>query len=153
MDLSNIEPQDHEGNTNEWFTPRWILDKCGDFDLDPCGDPRWPTAKSCYVQNGLEQDWFGRVWLNPPYGRNVGLWLDMLSEYGNGLALTFARTDTKWFQRIINNTAWVLFLAGRVKFVDSVTLLEAKQNPGAPSCLMAFGNQPKPDLPGVFARF
>ncbi len=116
--------------------------------MDPCGDPRWPTADACYVQNGLEQEWFGRVWLNPPYGRNVGLWLDRLAEHGNGMALIFARTDTKWFQRFAPKCSWILWLAGRVKFIEGDTLTEAKRNPGAPSILMGVGDQLIPNLPG-----
>lgn len=151
MDLSNIEPQSHEGNTNEWFTPRWILDACGAFDLDPCGDSRWETAPRIFEERGLEQRWSGRVWLNPPYGRTVGQWLSALAEHGDGLALIFARTDTKWFHDVIDRTSWVLFLKRRVKFVVSGTLLEAERNPGAPSMLMAFGSQPIPKLEGWVA--
>lgn len=153
MDLSNCEPVDHKGSTNEWFTPQWILKECGDFDLDPCGDTRWPTANACYTKNGLEQDWFGRVWLNPPYGRDIGMWLDKLADHGNGLALTFVRTDTKWFQNFAPKCSWILFLSGRVKFIESENLTEAKRSPGAPSMLMAVGNQPKVNLPGFLASF
>jgi hypothetical protein len=61
----------------EWATPEWIwypLSKTvGDFDLDPAsGAESNPIAGERYTveDNGLEQEWFGDVWLNPPYGRN-----------------------------------------------------------------------------------
>lgn len=150
MDLSRVEPVSHQGNTNEWFTPKWILNKCGEFDLDPCGDTRWPTANACYSKNGLEQEWFGRVWLNPPYGRHVGNWLYKMKMHNNGMALVFARTDTKWFQHVAPYCSWILFIKGRVKFVNSKTLKESERNPGAPSMLMAFGNQKIPEIEGVY---
>lgn len=152
MNLSNCEPVNHNGNTNEWFTPKWILKECGEFDLDPCGDVRWPTANACYTKHGLEQDWFGRVWLKPPNGREIGRWLNRLADHGNGLALTFARTDTKWFQSFAPKCAWILFISGRIKFVESENLTESKRNPGAPSILMAVGPQPKVNIPGILVK-
>ena len=59
--------------TDEWYTPKEIIDALGEFDLDPCApvNPLWQTAKVMYNKNadGLKQDWKGRVWLNPPYSR------------------------------------------------------------------------------------
>ena len=150
MDLSNIEPASGQGNTNEWYTPRWILDACGEFDLDPCGNNRWDTANEVYEYSGIEREWKGRVWMNPPYGRDIGQWTDKLVEHGNGLCLIFGRTDTRWFQRFAPHCSWVLCLAGRVSFVNAITLQESKRNPGAPSILCAVGNQPRPNLKGIF---
>jgi hypothetical protein len=49
--------------TDEWYTPREIVDSCGEFDLDPCApvNPLWPTAKTMYNKNdnGLKQNWGG----------------------------------------------------------------------------------------------
>ena len=149
MDLSNIE-KGLNIKTDQWFTPQWILNECGEFDLDPCGDFRWPTAETIYINNGLEQDWFGRVWLNPPYGKETAKWLSRLANHGNGLALVFGRTDTKWFHEIAHKASWILFIKGRVKFIDGESLLEAKNPPGAPSILIAFGKQDKPKIDGIF---
>ena len=59
--------------SDEWYTPREIIEALGEFDLDPCAPmhPLWPTAKIMYNKqdNGLVQNWKGRVWLNPPYSR------------------------------------------------------------------------------------
>lgn len=58
--------------TDEWLTPPYIIESLGEFDLDPCSPVNrpWDTAKHHYNINddGLSKDWFGRVWLNPPYG-------------------------------------------------------------------------------------
>ena len=66
-----------EGNTStgkdEWLTPPEIVKSLGEFDLDPCSpiERPWDTAKNHFTinDNGLIQNWFGRVWCNPPYGK------------------------------------------------------------------------------------
>jgi hypothetical protein len=65
-----------EGKTvtgkDEWLTPPGLIRGLGEFDLDPCSPIKrpWNTAKHHYSidDNGLQKKWFGRVWLNPPYG-------------------------------------------------------------------------------------
>ena len=126
----------HEGKTNEWLTPRWILEKLGEFDLDPCAYPNWITAKNHYYEGGLEQKWYGRVWLNPPYGRNIHLWLNRLEHHGNGVALVFSRTETKWFQDL--NFKAINFLKGRISFISTTN--KKSTNAANGSCLIAFGD-------------
>lgn len=50
--------------TDEWYTPRYIIDSLGKFDLDPCAPivPLYQTAGTMYneLENGLEQNWEGR---------------------------------------------------------------------------------------------
>jgi len=64
------------GQTDCWLTPPEIIEALGPFDLDPCAAPGqpWATAKHQYAppQDGLELPWFGRVWVNPPYGQQTG---------------------------------------------------------------------------------
>lgn len=56
-----------------WYTPKFIIDGLGKFDLDPCAPsvPLFKTAEIMYNEfdDGLTQKWEGRVWLNPPYSR------------------------------------------------------------------------------------
>ena len=93
----------HERTTQkeDWLTPPWLLEKLGEFDLDPCSpvDRPWDTAAKHYTiaDNGLNQPWEGRVWLNPPYGRQTIQWVRRLACHGNGIALIFARTETSIF--------------------------------------------------------
>lgn len=85
----------------DWLTPPEILRALGTFDLDPCSptDRPWDTAKIHYtkIDDGLAKPWHGRVWLNPPYGNKTKSWLSRLALHGNGIALVFARTETKSF--------------------------------------------------------
>ncbi|MDA8287229.1 MAG: DNA N-6-adenine-methyltransferase [Actinomycetota bacterium] len=58
----------------------------------------WATATRQYTveEDGLQQQWSGRVWLNPPYS-NAAAWVKRLSRHGIGTALVFARTETSWW--------------------------------------------------------
>lgn len=127
-----------------WLTPPHILAALGPFDLDPCAapDPRpWTTAAVHYTLpvDGLSLPWHGRVWLNPPYSRQVGAWLTRLADHGTGIALTFARTETAWFVRTVWQRATAaLFLHGRITFHRSDGAA-GRENAGAPSVLVAYG--------------
>lgn len=127
-----------------WLTPPEIVKTLGPFDLDPCSlEPRpWPTAKLHYAppQDGLVLPWFGRIWLNPPYGTQTAAWLAKLAEHGAGTALIFARTETKFFFNYIwREASALLFLEGRLDFYlpDGT---KSKYNAGAPSALVAYGD-------------
>jgi len=127
----------------DWLTPPDIIESLGQFDLDPCCPPQmpWRTADVMLTphEDGLSRPWSGRVWLNPPYGRDVGPWLARLAEHGHGVALIFARTETTHFVEHVWRAADALmFLFGRLYFhyPDGT---RAKMNGGAPSVLVAYG--------------
>ena len=132
----------NQGMSDIWLTPRFILDALGEFDLDPCASPDpliWKTAKNHYTEKGLDQEWFGRIWCNPPYGKKTGIWLNKLASHGNGIALVFARTETKmFFDSVWNKADAILFLEGRL-FFHYPDGDKAKSNSGGPSCLIAYG--------------
>jgi len=78
------------------------------------------------------------VWLNPPYGRDLGRWLERLAAHGDGMALVFARTDTRWFQRAFAAATAACFIKGRLRFIPG----DGQRAPGAagaPSLLLAYG--------------
>lgn len=132
----------HVANTDVWLTPPYILESLGSFDLDPCSplDRPWDTAGKHYTieDDGLVQDWQGRVWMNPPYGPAMGKWMKKLADHGDGLALVFARTETRaFFEHVWPRADALFFLKGRVRFCNP--LGEAQDNAGAPSVLIAFG--------------
>jgi hypothetical protein len=132
------------GLSNEWYTPPGIFEALSiDFDLDPCHPanrlPWIPAERTyCLADDGLSQPWEGRVWMNPPYGRQTGVWMERFVEHGNGIALVFARTETEWFHRnALSVDLWCL-IRGRLTFVDADGA-PAASNAGAPSMLLAVG--------------
>jgi len=130
---------------DEWLTPPEIIRDLGPFDLDPCAPVvrPWPTAVRHFTirDDGLKQPWSGSVWCNPPYGREAAAWLDRCAQHGCAIALIFARTETAMFVRHVWNRAQaLLFLHGRLHF-HHVDGTRAHANSGAPSVLVAYGEE------------
>lgn len=131
--------------SDEWYTPKEVIDSLGQFDLDPCAPivPLWRTATVMYNKNddGLVQEWSGRVWLNPPYSRPlIELFVRKLATHGNGIALLFNRCDSKLFQDVVFEEAKAIkFLKNRIRFYRP----DGRQgnSPGCGSVLVAFGNE------------
>ena len=147
----------HEGETNDWITPKWIIDAFDNkadngrmfFELDPCISMTqpWQTAESGYnaAENGLLQEWYGTVWCNPPYGANVGIWARMMAKHNNGIMLIFARLETAvWFDDIFTTANGFLFPKGRIAFYrpDGTRGHEA----GAPSAFVSWGDKARSTL-------
>lgn len=136
---------------DEWLTPPWLIKALGPFDLDPCAPVvrPWDTAAEHYTirDDGLSKSWKTdcglfpkRVWLNPPYGREATRWLFRLAHHQRGIALIFARTETAmFFKQVWPKAHGLLFIEGRLHF-HHVDGRRAKANAGAPSVLVAYGN-------------
>ncbi|KKM26167.1 hypothetical protein LCGC14_1587550 [marine sediment metagenome] len=128
-----------QAKTQDWATPKALFDQLwqefGGFDLDPCGQPElhysaWKIAHHggiCYdgstaALDGLTQPWPGKVYMNPPYGKQVGLWVaKAVSEVRTGnaelvAALLKATTDVKWWHEYVEGIVTPRFIQGRLKF-------------------------------------
>jgi phage N-6-adenine-methyltransferase len=113
-------------STDEWATPlsffRTVEHEFGAFDLDPCANAENAKAPKFFTreQNGLAQEWAGKVWMNPPYGREIGKWMDKARQSAELGALVVclvpARTDTAWWHESVEGKAEVRFIRGRLKF-------------------------------------
>ena len=131
--------------TDEWYTPKELITSLGEFDLDPCApvEPLWPTAKVMFNKNddGLKQQWNGRVWLNPPYSRPlIENFLRRMAEHNNGMVLLFNRLDSAMMQDVVLKKASAMkFLRKRVRFYRP----DGTQgdSPGCGSVLFAFGEE------------
>ena len=154
--------QPNEGKTANWLTPPWVIEGLGcwwSFDLDPCAavDQPWPTAHQQWTSEGLVRPLDGRVWMNPPYGRETGQWLSRLACHGCGTALIFARTETKMFHEQVWGKATALFFfRGRLWF-HRPDGSKGRSNAGAPSVLVAYGRSDaerlrKTGFSGVFVN-
>ena len=121
------------GNS-EWYTPPEYIDLArqvlGDIDLDPAScelAQRTVKARNFYTKadNGLTKPWYGRVWLNPPYGNpDMSLFVDKLLEERNAkrvkaaILLSHNFTDTRWFQKAAMLCQAVCFTRGRIGFIN-----------------------------------
>lgn len=142
--MSMSSHQSARMKNDEWLTPPEIVRACGEFDLDPCAPivRPWDTARQHFTieDDGLAQRWHGRVWCNPPFGREAIKWLRRMAEHGNGIALIPARTETVMFYETVWGAAdAVLFIQGRPHF-HYVDGRRAAVNSGAPICLVAYGS-------------
>lgn len=134
------------GQTDEWYTPAWIFEALGvKFDLDPCAaqDDQAPAARwashRIFGGGGMEAEWYGTVWLNPPFGGRNGIrpWLHKLADHGSGIALVPNRTGTDWWQDFASVADGVLFIRGKVKFLRPDG--SEGGSPGYGNVLMAYG--------------
>ena len=124
-----------------WETPQDLfdaLDKEFHFTLDPCATHTNAKCESYYTEaeDGLIQSWAGVVFMNPPYGRKIGSWVQKaFSESMNGVTVVCllpARTDTKWWHSYVMRASEVRFIKGRLKFSNK------KQNAPFPSAVVVF---------------
>lgn len=111
-----------------WETPAdlvSLLKPVFKFDLDVCATR--PNVCERFIspeQDGLKTPWIGEhCWLNPPYGREIGRWVDravnaaLLARTAKSVTcLIPARTDTAWWQRNIESASTICFLRGRLCF-------------------------------------
>lgn len=120
---------DYDGD--EWYTPGKYIEAArevmGKIDLDPasCDEAQELIKASHYFtkkDNGLQKDWFGRVWLNPPYSAPL---IDQFSEkliqeyedrrVSEAIILTNNSSDTRWFHSLLSRFP-ACFTRGRVQF-------------------------------------
>lgn len=113
----------------DWCTPQQFFDKLNDefhFVLDAAATYKTSKCEKCFTPNedGLKQNWDvgGAVYCNPPYGKEIGLWVKKAYEEAQkGITIVMlipARTDTKYFHEYIYHKAEIRFVKGRLKFTD-----------------------------------
>jgi hypothetical protein len=100
-----------------WKTPTALyqaLDAEFRFDHDPC-----PTKPK---DSGLDSEWRNVNFVNPPYGREIGKWIEKgYEESLKGKVIVFllpSRTDTRWWHEFVMKADEIRFIRGRLKFDD-----------------------------------
>ncbi len=127
-------------STNEWATPQNIYNTLNaefGFTLDPCATRENAKCARYFTSsdNGLLMDWgYERVFMNPPYGREIGKWIE--KAYNEKLALVVclipAQTDTSYFHEYCMRANEIRFIRGRLKFGNS------PNSAPFPSCIVVF---------------
>ena len=117
--------------TFECYTPAKYIDAAratlGAIDLDPASSPEAnETVQAAQIltedDDGLERDWHGRVFLNPPYGRGLTskFTIKLIDEQAAGnvtaaiLLINAYGFDAAWFQPLWNHT--LCFTDHRIPF-------------------------------------
>jgi len=155
-----------------WQTPEWltngIAEAIGGFDLDPCAGPETRIADTNWsIQrgedhdergssqstpnvefgvDGLDRDWFGDVWVNPPFSEKEDWLREATFQHGfpdegpdRVFVLTPDSTDVKsWFHGYCTMADYVWFSKGRVKFIDPKTG-EPAGSPSFGTAISVFG--------------
>lgn len=114
-------------NSDDWATPPEVfaaLDREFGFTLDACASAANAKCQRFFnvESNGLAQSWApATTWLNPPYGRDIGIWMKKAAdEAANGatvVCLVPARTDTRWWhEQVMARACEVRLVCGRLKF-------------------------------------
>jgi hypothetical protein len=121
LDLGIVRDLVDNGTSDDYYTPPFIFEALGiAFDIDVCAPPQgvpWiPADRSIdIIEDGLATDWYGRVWINPPYS-NPGPWLKKLAKHGNGFALVPA-SKSQWFIDLWDQATGITILPPNLKFV------------------------------------
>jgi len=115
---------------NEWYTPKCYIESArqvmGSIDLDPASSEianQRVKAKTFYTQedNGLLFDWFGNVWMNPPYAQPlITQFITKLvqSDILQAIVLVNNATETAWGQTLLKASSAVCFHQSRIRFID-----------------------------------
>jgi phage N-6-adenine-methyltransferase len=118
----------YNGNGREWATPPEVFEPLHaefNFTLDACATPANAKLPRFHTEadNGLARDWSGeRVFMNPPYGREVYAWTSKArKEAARGalvVGLLPASTDLAWWHEdVVAAGAEVRYIRGRVRFL------------------------------------
>ncbi|MDR1580164.1 MAG: phage N-6-adenine-methyltransferase [Synergistaceae bacterium] len=129
--------------SDEWETPQKffdVLDAVFHFTLDVCATSDNAKCECYYTRedDGLSLNWKGACWMNPPYGREISLWVRKAYESSlEGetvvVCLLPARTDTGWWHDyVLNRAERIWFIRGRLRF-------SGKGSAPFPSALVVFG--------------
>lgn len=110
------------GKSDDWYTPPAIFEALKlRFDLDPCspGGSHWVPASSVYTKSGLQRRWFGRIFMNPPFGGRRGHvpWLQKFLDHRNGIAIVRAYTSSDWWHEHMVRADMLCFPKGKTKFI------------------------------------
>jgi site-specific DNA-methyltransferase (adenine-specific) len=120
-----------KSDKTEWETPQWLFDLLDaeyHFTLDACATQNNAKCAAFFTskQDGLKRAWRGSVWINPPYGRKIGQWVDRAKQQirfkriERIVMLLPSRTDTKWWHRsIMHGAKEIRFIEGRLRFVGA----------------------------------
>lgn len=119
-------------------TPPWIYEALGRFDLDPCAGLNTNIAKTNYRlekgQNGLDLEWSGFVWCNPPFSQKE-IWAEKMIKHNNGILILPERGSAPWFGPLAESCTNYFVMGKKINFIGG----PSSNNLG--SVLFLFGSE------------
>lgn len=153
--MTNDQLINQDSGKTEYGTPIDIIERArntmGDIDLDPASNLFFNQNVGTWnffdkEQDGLSRNWWGKVWMNHPYGKENTLWINkLINEYENhaveqAICITWASVGSRWFNGLLNYPQ--CFLYKRVNFIGLDG--EPKKSPTKGSVVTYLG--PKPNF-------
>lgn len=113
-----------ESNSTEWGTPLVLVQALarlfGAFELDPCCRlVQYAKAPRYYDSYGLEREWDGAVFCNPPWSKTkpIDAWVQKAVESRHPVTMLVpSRTDTRWFRNVMEHAEIIAFIQGRLRY-------------------------------------
>ena len=101
-------------------TPEWVWKELGVIDLDPCagietriGKTNWAIERG---KNGLERDWFGFTYCNPPFSQKEA-WARRMIDHANGILILPERGSAPWFGPLAEAAGSYWVMGKKINFV------------------------------------
>lgn len=133
-EIAKVPHVANNSGENEWYTPAKFIESArtvmGGIDTDPASNllaNQTVKANIYYTKDddGLIKEWFGNVWMNPPYAQPlISEFSDALvnkyktGEFNQACVLVNNATDTAWLQNMLSLCSSICFIKTRVKFID-----------------------------------
>lgn len=153
--IQRQKPSDHQrinqSTSNEWYTPKdyidSVLEVLGSVDVDPASNEYAnETIKAAKIytidDDGFDKPWIGKVFLNPPYGRddngndsNQSRWsARLIEQYRAGITteailLVNAVPGNRWFAPLWDFP--ICFVGHRIRFYNRDTAAGAPTHSNA----------------------
>ena len=155
----------HSSRAHDWRTPPEVFQaieqlSSNPFTIDAAAQKGHELAPIGFGPGQARADalspepWGGahdRVWLNPPYGRDLAKFVHRAffeaANHGvNTMLLVPARTDTNWWQVAMAYADVIYFVKGRIKFLRADgTTSETAPFPSAVISIHRLGNTNDPE--------
>jgi len=125
---TDTPPAYFSSDAHDWATPRYLFDQIhGEFNftIDVCAAVESACLGRFWTEydDALLRSWEGeRVWMNPPFGRQIKRWMEKAwNESAHTeliVCLCPSRTDTEWWHEYAMRADEIRFLRGRLSFND-----------------------------------
>ena len=152
--VKNVHVSNNSGN-NEWYTPSEFIEiarkAMGKIETDPASSKKANEIVKADIfytidDNGLEKEWNGNVWLNPPYAQPLITQFTekFVEEFekGNitqGMVLVNNATETNWFQNLAKKCKAIWFIKSRIKYFNESG--NQTNSPLQGQCILYFGEK------------